>query len=208
MRDAFVCPSGHAGGVFFCPAGEAMAKKRKVKAKVMDAEMMTRAVTRLAHEVLERNKGAGDVAIIGIRKRGDLIAKRIADKIKEIEGRQPLLGAVDISFYRDDVTNNPVPRAAQGSELTFDISGKVVVLVDDVLMSGRSARAALDHLVDYGRPRAVQLAVLVDRGHRELPISADYTGKNLPTSVKEEVEVKVKEADGEDAVIIYEGGVK
>ena len=185
-----------------------MAKKRKVKAKVMDAEMMTRAVTRLAHEVLERNKGAGDVAIIGIRKRGDLIAKRIADKIKEIEGRQPLLGAVDISFYRDDVTNNPVPRAAQGSELTFDISGKVVVLVDDVLMSGRSARAALDHLVDYGRPRAVQLAVLVDRGHRELPISADYTGKNLPTSVKEEVEVKVKEADGEDAVIIYEGGVK
>ncbi len=182
-----------------------MAKKRKVKAKVMDGEMMGRAITRLAHEVVERNRGVKDVVIIGMLQRGDFLAKRIVEKIKEIEGVDLPLGAIDISFYRDDVADNPLRRAVKGSELTFDISDKLVVLVDDVLMTGRSARAALDHLVDYGRPRAIQLAVLVDRGHRELPISADYTGKNLPTSIKEDVEVKVKEVDGEDSVVIYEG---
>ncbi len=181
-----------------------MSKKRRLKAKVMDAEMMARAVTRLAHEVVERNRGVKDLVVIGVRQRGDVLAKRIAEKIGEIEGKELPLGAVDISFYRDDVGDNPMPRPTQGSELTFDINDKIVVLVDDVLMTGRSTRAALDHLMDYGRPRVIQLAVLLDRGHRELPISADYVGKHLPTSLKEEVEVKIKEVDGEDGVIIYE----
>ena len=183
-----------------------MAKKKKVKTKVMDAEKVGRAISRLAHEIVERNQGTKDLVIVGIRQRGDLLAKRLVDKIKSLEKTQLPLGALDISFYRDDVSKNPVPKAAKGSDINFKVDGKVVVLVDDVLMSGRSARAALDHLMDYGRPRAVQLAILIDRGHRELPISADFVGKNLPTSPKEEVGVAIKEVDGKDEVVIYEGG--
>jgi len=181
-------------------------KKRQVKAKVMDAEMMSRTLSRLAHEVVEANRGVSGLAIIGIRQRGDHLAKRLVEKIKELEGVEPPLGAIDISFYRDDVGNNPLGRPSQGSELPFNINRKIVVLVDDVLMTGRSARAALDQLMDYGRPKTIQLAVLLDRGHRELPISADYVGKNLPTSIKEEVEVNIKEVDGKDEVVIYQGG--
>jgi len=174
--------------------------------QVMDAEAIRRAVTRIAHEILERNKGGENLALIGIMKRGDVLAQRLAEIIEKIEGKQPPVGALDITFYRDDAEQ----RGAKGgsnrpTHLPFNVDGKKVVLVDDVLFTGRSIRAAMDELIDYGRPQLVQLAVLVDRGHRELPIHADFVGKNLPTSAKEKVEVRLQERDGQEAVWIKEG---
>lgn len=173
----------------------------RVKAEVMDTEAIDRALTRIAHEVLEANKGAGNLALIGIVTRGSVVAERLADRIHEIEHAEVSVGMLDISFYRDDLATRMNPEV-HTSEIPFDVEGKDVVLVDDVLYTGRTIRAALDALMDYGRPCSVQLAVLVDRGHRELPIRADYVGKNVPTSRKERVKVMLAETDGEEGVYI------
>ncbi len=169
---------------------------------VMDAATIRRSIERIAHEVLEHNKGTKDVLLIGIRSRGAPIAERIAAAIERIENQTVPVGYLDISFYRDDLQGSLAQPIVQRTEILFDISGKVVVLVDDVLYTGRTIRAALDALIDLGRPRAIQLAVLVDRGHRELPIRADYVGKNLPTAQSEQVIVTLREFDGADAVTV------
>jgi pyrimidine operon attenuation protein/uracil phosphoribosyltransferase len=157
---------------------------------------------RIAHEIVERNRGASDVVLIGVLTRGVHLARRLAAAVREIEGVETPVGSLDIGLYRDDIgLREPAPIAPTRIP---DVDGKIVVLVDDVLYTGRSTRAALDALVDFGRPRTVQLAVLVDRGHRELPIRADYVGKNVPTARHEEVSVRVREVDGEDAVILVE----
>jgi len=174
----------------------------KIKATVMEARDIDRALTRIAHEILERNKGIQDLVLIGIKSRGEVLAERLAAKIKGIEGTAVPCGALDITFYRDDAdTNAKVP---QQTELPFDVADKKVILVDDVLYTGRSARAAIDEIIDFGRPKAIQLAVLVDRGHREFPIHADYVGKNIPSAAKEQVLVRVKERDEKDEVVIAE----
>jgi pyrimidine operon attenuation protein/uracil phosphoribosyltransferase len=172
---------------------------------VLDAAEIARALTRVAHEIVERAKGADDVVLLGIPTRGVFLARRVAERIREIEGRDVPVGSLDITMYRDDLRRAPA-RALLPTEIPAGgIDDKVVVLVDDVLYSGRTIRAALDAMNDIGRPRAVQLAVLVDRGHRELPIRADYVGKNIPTSTSEKVLVLVAEHDGEDAVLIAGG---
>jgi pyrimidine operon attenuation protein/uracil phosphoribosyltransferase len=169
---------------------------------VLEADDLARALTRIAHEIIERNKGCDDLVLLGIPSRGVPLAARIAAHLARIEGATVPVGAVDITMYRDDLRMKPA-RALGATQIPDDgIDGKVVVLVDDVLFSGRSVRAALDAVADEGRPRAVQLAVLVDRGHRELPIRADYVGKNLPTSLREQVQVHLVEVDGEDAVLL------
>ncbi|MEO7804204.1 MAG: bifunctional pyr operon transcriptional regulator/uracil phosphoribosyltransferase PyrR [Actinomycetota bacterium] len=162
---------------------------------------MARALKRIAHEILERNKGPGDLVLVGIRKRGVPLAQRLADEIDKIEGYRPPTGVLDVSFYRDDFRTR-TPEVVDPTSFPFDVDGKTIVLVDDVLFTGRTVRAAIDALVDFGRPRAVQLAVLIDRGHRELPIRADFIGKNIPTSSKEDVKVKLVETDGSDSVEI------
>jgi pyrimidine operon attenuation protein/uracil phosphoribosyltransferase len=176
----------------------------KEKAEIIDADGIRRIVTRIAHEIVERNKGVDDLVLVGIRRRGVPIAQRLARKIAEFEGKAPTEGTLDITLYRDDlslVAHQPVLGA---TEIPVDVNGKVAVLVDDVLYTGRTARAAMDALIDRGRPRSIQLAVVVDRGHRELPIRADYVGKNVPTSRKEVIGVKLIEVDGVDSVVIKE----
>jgi pyrimidine operon attenuation protein/uracil phosphoribosyltransferase len=174
----------------------------RIKAEIVDAEGLNRTITRLAHEIVERNRGTEDLVLVGIRTRGVPLAERINQKIEEIEGRRPPLGLLDITMYRDDVLRKLKQPRVQTTDIPFNIDGKTVVLVDDVLFTGRTVRAALDELMDFGRPARVQLAVLVDRGHRELPIKADYVGKNVPTSFDETVRVKLKEVDGEDRVLL------
>jgi pyrimidine operon attenuation protein/uracil phosphoribosyltransferase len=174
-------------------------------AAIMDAADMGRAVTRIAHEVAERNKGVEGVVLVGIHTRGVPLAARLAARLAEIEGRPVGLGALDVSMYRDDIGLRP-PAAGHLTHLPFDLTGKVVVLVDDVLYTGRTIRAALDALVDFGRPRAIQLAVLVDRGHRELPLRADYVGKNVPTAPDEAVRVRLAEVDGGEDEVVLAGG--
>jgi pyrimidine operon attenuation protein/uracil phosphoribosyltransferase len=171
------------------------------KAVVLDGEAIDRALTRIAHELLEANKGAEGLALAGIVTRGAVLAKRLAARISEIEGTEVPVGTLDISFYRDDVATRLNPEVHR-TDLPFGIDGRCVVLVDDVLFTGRTIRAAMDALMDYGRPSCIRLAVLVDRGHRELPIRADYVGKNVPTSGLERVKVRLVETDGEDAVVI------
>jgi pyrimidine operon attenuation protein / uracil phosphoribosyltransferase len=174
----------------------------------MDARDVSRALTRIAHEILERNKGASDLLLLGIPTRGVPLARRIAAKIAAVEGVDIPVGSVDVTMYRDDLRMRPA-RTLMPTEIPTDgIDGKVVVLVDDVLFSGRTIRAALDAMNYLGRPRAVRLAVLVDRGHRELPIRADFVGKNLPTSLVEKVSVHLAEFDDEDAVVISGSGVE
>lgn len=170
---------------------------------VMDKTSLNRVLTRVAHEILEHNRGAKNLAIVGIRSRGVHLARRLSNKIKEIEKVKVPIGALDITFYRDDVATHLHPRVAS-TEIDFDVEGKLIVLVDDVLYTGRTIRAAMDAITDFGRPASVQLAVMIDRGHRELPIRADYVGKNIPTSQKEEVKVNLKEVDGVDSVVIEE----
>jgi len=178
--------------------GEARSLSFTPKATILDPADMQRAVARIAHEITERNKGARDVVLIGVLTRGVHLAERLAERIESIEGTRPPTGALDIGLYRDDIgMRDPVALAPTKVP---NIDGKIVVLVDDVLYTGRSSRAALDALIDLGRPKAVQLAVLIDRGHRELPIRADYVGKNVPTGRNEEVRVKIRELDGEDGV--------
>ncbi|GEP34048.1 bifunctional protein PyrR [Nocardioides szechwanensis] len=169
---------------------------------VLDARDITRALTRISHEILERNKGAGDLVLLGIPRRGVPLALRIAERISSVEGFQVPVGSLDITMYRDDLRMKPARPLLPTEIPPGGIDGKVVVLVDDVLFSGRTIRAALDALNDVGRPQAVRLAVLVDRGHRELPIRADFVGKNLPTSLVERVSVRLAETDEIDAVTI------
>lgn len=176
----------------------------KVKAQIMDSRDVDRAMTRIAHEILERNKGIQDLVLVGIKSRGEVLAERLASKIKSIEGTALPWGAMDITFYRDDAGTHKPAKAPQETNLPFDVNKKKVILVDDVLFTGRSARAAIDEIIDFGRPTSIQLAVLVDRGHREFPIHADYVGKNIPSSQKEEVLVHVKERDEKDEVVIVE----
>ncbi len=174
----------------------------KEKALILDKAGIDRALTRIAHEILEKNKGAKDLILVGIQRGGVHLAKRLATKIREIEGVEPPVGSLDITMYRDDLSTRKSQPVPQATEITFDIQDKMMVLVDDVLFTGRTIRAALNSVMDYGRPRRIQLAVLVDRGHRELPIRADYVGKNLPTSAKEKVEVMLAEDGVEEKVVI------
>ena len=174
------------------------------KAKVLDARAIERSLMRIAHEVLERNRGTRDLAIVGIRSRGAYLAQRLAEKIQQIDGCAVPVGILDITLYRDDLTlldNQPVVHK---TEISFDIQDKTIILVDDVLYTGRTIRCALSELIDFGRPKSIQLVVLIDRGHRELPIRADYVGKNIPTAQNETVEVRLMESDGRDEVVIVE----
>ena len=175
----------------------------KVKSICMDAEEIERSLTRIAHQILENNKGAANIALVGIVTRGDLLAKKLVEKIEAIEGTKVPYGRLDISFYRDDYATHFAPEVL-GTDVHFGVDGKDIVLVDDVLYTGRTIRAALDALMDLGRPATVQLAVLVDRGHRELPIRADYVGKNVPSSSDENVRLFLEEVDGMSAVEILE----
>lgn len=175
----------------------------QVKSVVLDDAEIERSLTRIAHQILEANHGSNDIALVGIVTRGDLLAKRLAEKIEEIEGAKVPLGSLDISFYRDDFVINFAPEV-HSTRINFDIDGKTIVLVDDVLYTGRTIRAALDAIMDLGRPAAIQLAVLVDRGHRELPIRADFVGKNVPSSREENVRLFLEEVDGKSAVEIFD----
>ena len=185
------------------PAGGPVEQVRE-KTELIDGEGLRRAVTRIAHEIIERNGGGDSVVLVGIRRRGVPIARRIAARIKEFEGMEIPVGALDITLYRDDLQTNAHQPVVSGTEIPFVIDGRVVVLVDDVLYTGRTVRAALDELIDFGRPRSIQLAVIVDRGHREIPIRADFVGKNVPTSKREVIMVNVQEIDGHDGVSIGE----
>ena len=175
---------------------------RKLKAQIIDEAGFERTITRLAHEILEKNKGAESIVIVGIRTRGEFIARRIARKIEEVEGVTLKIGSLDITLYRDDLLGKLEQPQLKGTDILFDLNDRNVILIDDVLYTGRTIRAALDELIDLGRPKTIQLAVLVDRGHRQLPIRADYVGKNVPTSSSESIRVHVKEVDGEDAVLL------
>jgi pyrimidine operon attenuation protein/uracil phosphoribosyltransferase len=195
------------------PSGEAGKEVRMARPhqgsedrEVLDADDVQRALTRIAHEVLERNKGADSLVLLGIPTRGVPLAQRLAQRISEVEGAKVPTGALDITMFRDDLRLRPARGLARTDLPSGGIDDTVVVLVDDVLFSGRSIRAALDALSEVGRPRAVQLAVLVDRGHRQFPIRADYVGKNLPTSTQETVRVLLNETDGQDAVVIGDSG--
>ncbi len=178
-----------------------LARRRPARGakRVLDESDTRRALTRIAHEILERNRGAGDLCLIGVRTRGVPLARRLRTLIERIEGQSVSLGEVDTAAHRDD---RPTEGARPRTSIDFDLTGKRVILVDDVLYTGRSVRAALDALIEHGRPDQVQLAVLVDRGHRELPIRADYVGKNIPTSHRERVTVHLADIDGEEAVYI------
>jgi pyrimidine operon attenuation protein / uracil phosphoribosyltransferase len=173
------------------------------KAQVLDEAALDRALTRISHEILERNAGAGNLAFVGLRTRGVTIARRLARKIATIDGASLPVGTLDITLYRDDLDLRGAP-VIRGTDIPFSIKGKTVILVDDVLFTGRTIRAALDAIIDLGRPTMIQLAILIDRGHRELPIRPDFVGKNLPTSRRETVAVRLREHDGEDRVVIEE----
>jgi len=176
----------------------------KEKVQIMDAEKIRRTLTRVSHEIIEKNKGTENLALVGIRRRGVPLAQRLADNIKAIEGDAVDLGVLDITLYRDDLSTLAQQPVVHKTEIPFSVEGKKLVLVDDVLFTGRTVRAALDAIIDLGRPASIQLAVLVDRGHRELPIRADYVGKNVPTSSKEVVSVRLQEIDKDEQVIIEE----
>ena len=171
---------------------------------VMDADRMSRTLTRIAHEIVERNRGLDHLALVGVRTRGVPIAERLAERLQDITGQEVPTGALDITLYRDDLMRHSVgPQPlVRSTEIPFSIDGRHILLVDDVLYTGRTIRAALDALIDFGRPSTIQLAVLVDRGHRELPIRADYVGKNVPTSSRESIRVRLQEIDGQDLVLI------
>jgi pyrimidine operon attenuation protein/uracil phosphoribosyltransferase len=176
----------------------------KFKSRLLDEGEVRRALTRIAHEVVEKNKGTEGLCFVGIHTRGISLAKRLVDLVEKFEGKQTPMGILDITLYRDDLSEIGLQPRVRETRIPFDLNGKAVVLVDDVLYTGRTARAALDALIDLGRPSRIYLAVLVDRGHRELPIRADFVGKNLPTSKSEVVKVKTLEDDGEDAVELWE----
>ena len=174
------------------------------KALVLSREDIRRAVTRIAHEIVERNHGAKDLVVIGIQTRGAYLAERVAQQIGEIEGVAVPVGTLDITLYRDDFRKRLKQPIVKATKIPFQIDDKHVILVDDVLYTGRTARAALDELTDFGRPQTIQYAILIDRGHRELPIRADYVGKNVPTARHEEIFVRIEEVDGSDEVTVEE----
>ena len=176
----------------------------KVKAKIVDQDGLNRIITRIAHEILEHNKGTKNLVVIGMRTRGEFLAKRIFEKISSIENIKLPFGVLDVTLYRDDFRTRLKQPQVSVSDITFDINEKDVILIDDVLYTGRTVRSALNALMDFGRPASIQLFVLVDRGHRELPIRADYVGKNIPTAPSEEIKVKMQEIDGEDAIYLVE----
>lgn len=176
----------------------------KLKAQIMDEAALNRALMRIAHEITEKNKGVDNVVLVGIRRRGEPIAQIIRRNIEKIEGVDPSCGSIDIGFYRDDLSTLADMPLVRRTELPFDVTGRDVVLVDDVLYTGRTARAAIEAVFSCGRPKTIQFAVLVDRGHRELPIRADYVGKNIPTSRSELVEVRLPEYDGETGVFLMD----
>ena len=182
-----------------------MAAKLNEKAQILDQAGIQRAVTRIAHEIVERNKGTNDLVLIGLRSRGVDLARRLAQELKIIDGADVPVGTLDVTLYRDDLGRVGTQPEVRKTDIPFPINERRVVLVDDVLYTGRTIRAALDSLIDLGRPRLIQLAVLVDRGHRELPIRADYVGKNVPTSRQEQVQVLLTEEDGVDGVVIVKG---
>ena len=179
-------------------------KKRIEKTVLMDADGVRRALTRIAHEIVEKNKGVENLVLVGIRTRGVPISERVAEEIEKIEGVRPPLGVLDITLYRDDLSMLDYQPLVRPTEMPVDIGGKTVVLVDDVLFTGRTIRSALDALIDMGRPKSIQLAVLIDRGHRELPIRADFVGKNVPTAARETVSVQLEETDKEEKVVLGE----
>ncbi|QQS34872.1 MAG: bifunctional pyr operon transcriptional regulator/uracil phosphoribosyltransferase PyrR [Ignavibacteriales bacterium] len=175
-----------------------------IKSKVIDEAGLQRIITRIAHEILEKNKGSKNLVLMGMRTRGEFLARRIFEKIKEIEKIELPLGVLDITLYRDDFRTRLKQPEVSVSDITFDINEKDIILIDDVLYTGRTVRSALNAIMDMGRPSSIQLFILVDRGHRELPIRADYVGKNIPTSTNEEIKVKMNEVDGEDAIYLVE----
>ena len=188
-----------------CTNGEGIFLSAQARV-ILDAEQVRRALTRIAHEIAERNRGAQDLYLVGIHTRGVPLARRLAAEMAVIEGTDVPVTSVDVGLYRDDLLTRPSgPPRLRTAELAADVTGRIVVLVDDVLFTGRSVRAALDAIMDVGRPRAVQLAVMVDRGHRELPIRADYVGKNVPTATHERIRVRLAEVDGEDCVVLLGG---
>lgn len=172
----------------------------------MDAAALSRALTRMAHEIIEANRGVTGLALVGIRTRGVPLARRLQQAIERIEGQQVPVGVLDITLYRDDLTTIAQQPVVRSTQIPFSVDGKNIVLVDDVLYTGRTVRAALDALIDLGRPARIQLAVLIDRGHRELPIRADFVGKNVPTARAEMVQVRLTETDGEDRVVLVVSG--
>jgi pyrimidine operon attenuation protein / uracil phosphoribosyltransferase len=174
------------------------------KSEVMDAMAIDRALTRIAHEILERNKGCQDLVLVGIRTRGIHLARRLVEKIQAIEGEVVALGVIDVTLYRDDLRRRSYQPKIERTDIPLPLTDKCVVLVDDVLFTGRTIRAALDGLMDFGRPRSIQLAVLVDRGHRELPIRADYVGRNVPTAMQESIKVRLREEDDLEQVVVLE----
>ncbi len=176
----------------------------QIKSKIIDNVGLNRIITRIAHEILERNKGTENLILMGMRTRGEFLANRIFLKIKEIENKELPLGVLDVTLYRDDFRTRLKQPEVSVSNITFDINEKNIILIDDVLYTGRTVRSALDAIMDLGRPNTIQLFVLVDRGHRELPIKADYVGKNIPTSIDEEIKVKMNEIDGEDAIYLID----
>jgi len=184
-------------GGFFVYEGVSM-----TKSKIIDTDSFRRTVNRLAHEVVERNKGTDNLALVGIRTRGEYLARRLAQKIEEIEGKSVQIGILDITLYRDDLRGRLAQPQLKSTEILFDVTDKVIVLVDDVLFTGRTIRSALNALTDLGRPSLIELLVLVDRGHRELPIKADFVGKSIPTSSKQEIKVMMTETDTEDGVYL------
>jgi pyrimidine operon attenuation protein/uracil phosphoribosyltransferase len=186
--------------VFLCPHVMAESDEKQV----LDEEAIRRALVRMAHEIVEKNRGARDIVLVGIWTRGAYLAKRLADAIERVEGVRPPVGTLDVTFHRDDLDVRGLKEPGE-TDIAFPVTDRIVILVDDVLFTGRTVRAALDALMSFGRPRKVQLAALVDRGHRELPIRADYVGKNLPTSSQEDVRVRLREIDGVDGVFIGRG---
>lgn len=172
------------------------------QAVIMDEAAMNRAIIRISHEIIEHNKGLDDVCIIGIQRRGVPLGQRIRDNLEQIEGVKVPMGILDITFYRDDLSMLSAHPVVHGTDIPFDVNGKKIILVDDVLFTGRTVRSAIENIFDMGRPDAVQLAILIDRGHRQLPIRADYVGKNVPTSIIEKIDVMVDEVDGVNQVVL------
>lgn len=176
----------------------------KIKTKVVDSEGLDRILTRIAHEILEKNKGSHDLVLMGMRTRGEFLARRIQSKLKTIDGADLPIGVLDVTLYRDDFRVRIKQPEVSVSNITFDINEKHIILVDDVLYTGRTVRSAMNAIMDLGRPDSIQLCILIDRGHRELPIRADYVGKNIPTSLNEEIKVRLTEVDEEDAIYLIE----
>jgi pyrimidine operon attenuation protein/uracil phosphoribosyltransferase len=176
----------------------------KIKTKAVDGEGLDRILTRIAHEILEKNKGSQNLVLMGMRTRGEFLARRIQNKLKTIDGADLPLGVLDVTLYRDDFRMRIKQPEVSVTDITFDINEKHIILVDDVLYTGRTVRSAMNAIMDLGRPDSIQLCILVDRGHRELPIRADYVGKNIPTSLNEEIKVRMTEVDEEDAIYLVE----